>query len=812
VASRARVWLPIIAASAFLLTTAPVRAAQYTVDSFKLGAPIAQSDLNNQHYNCTPSDEFADAVRCEYTQQTTGRAGPLKVSHALVQAQDGTAVYLTATAAPVILSQSAVQNELNDLSRVIGERPTKVDVQPATSQSPTTVIATWGQVKLEEVQGDDYDVLANGKNPHLGVLIDLVGNLQYSIEHRLTIYQMTGGAGYVYSASLDASGRGHRHYVAIDPAQIAILQFRHLLAAILQKDRSLPGNDYQLWPDVAFVTRKLALDTSVKTANAALDQVFDASHSDKLRSHVWSLLPLGAIDRLGKHLYSRLDSYGPHTEHPQVRRDVVDFLAGHPSDRFPEFAYYLVGDLNGALQANPNSIINDVLHYGSGYKIMESLMQDATRVLKIDNDRTTPPGPRSELQGLAGGGPEAANFVIQMLDVCFRRPEWHDNRPLGAVMSNFAARADAAQSHFKAVLSQPSSPLADDAGFMLGWLASQQGRPEDALAYFSQAMTVGNGDYKSFAVAGAVSVVKQFPTPKQLATVESSQVLSQHAPLWYLAARSAYRDFDYASAIDASERALEAIKVPLEQLPVTTDPDRIEAALEKINPELSYDANVQELPYLIQASKDMLRYRAYLNSATTERPDVFAVNVKKMVNTYSMLLDPPDQPARPRVVEHKDLRQAVHLIEITLAVTPANNAQYAALRRWLLFRKIRVAAVFAPDTVPAAIAALQQEFPTSVLLNDALAEQIFAEGITAKDPDAAAKTFRELLQKYPNGNAVDNAYSWMSIALHCAGRKTDADNMDREIVQRFPRTRHAEYARKRLADPGHEINPTDCGW
>ena len=781
------------------------------VDGFRLGDQIAGSNPAYQSYSCRPSDEFADATRCERIQQINGKAGNLTVSHILIHARDGTALYIMANAAPVMLSQTIVQKELEDLSRVINGRPSKVDWHTQDGNAPTAVLATWGDVKLDEVKGEEYDLLANGKNPNLGILIDLVGDLEYSAKNYLPIYRITGGAGYVYGASFDGRGRGHRHYVAIDSAQLAIRQFRHDLAAILQEDRALPNDDYRLWPKVAFVTRNLARDTSVKTANETLDQVFDAMHSDKLRSHVWAMLPLGAIDRLGKNIYSRLDNYGPNTGYPQVRRDVQDFLAGHPTDRFIEFAYFLVGDFDSALRVNPNSVISEVLHYASGYKTMQSLTQDTLDILKTRTTRTTSPELQDTLSGWANGTPEAENFVIVILGLAFRHPELHDGKPLAAMVPNFAARAEAAQSQFKAVLNKPSSPLADDAAFMLGWLAIQQDKPNDALAYFSQAMTVGNGDYKGFGVAGAVSVVKRFPTHQQLTTVEASPILSQQAPLWYLAARSAYREFDYAGTIEAAQRALQAIKVPIAQLPVTTDPDRIEAALEKINPDLSYDANVQELPYLIEASKDMQRYQTYLNSVSTVPPDVFAENVKKAIGKYSMLLDPPDQPARPRVIQHKDLRQALHLIDIVLPVTP-KTAQYAALRRWLLYRRIRVAAVFAPDVLPAAIADLQQEFPTSPLMNDALAEQIFAEGITAKDPDAAAKTFKELLQKYPNGNAVDNAYSWMSITLHCAGRKTDANAMDRDIVRRFPNTRHAKYARDRLAHPDHPINPNDCGW
>jgi hypothetical protein len=65
----------------------------------------------------------------------------------------------------------------------------------------------------------------------------------------------------------------------------------------------------------------------------------------------------------------------------------------------------------------------------------------------------------------------------------------------------------------------------------------------------------------------------------------------------------------------------------------------------------------------------------------------------------------------------------------------------------------------------------------------------------------ATSTFNDLLQKYPTGNAVDNAYSWMAIGWACVGQPVKAREIDQEIVRRFSSTRHALYARKRLREP-----------
>src|ERR1700674_1549851 len=338
----ARAWPPLLMLLAEALATAPAQADQYVVDGFALGGQVALNGPNYQSYTCKPSEDFADATRCQRAQKRRGTLGELIVSNTLIHARDGTAIYIMANAAPVTLSRAAVQAEIEDLSRGINERPAKVEwlTQGRGSAVRTAVVAIWGQIKLEEVDSDDLRTIADGKNPRLGVLVDSAGDIPFSAQNGFLVYRMVGGPGYLYVASFDVSGRGHRHYVAIDGSQLAAIKFQRELETILQKDRSLANDDYRLWPEVAMVTRRLALDTSPTAANKLLDQIFDKSRSNKLRSHVWSLLPTGAIQRLAQNNYSLLDFYGPKTRHPEIRHSIQSLLVNKPSDPFIEFAHF----------------------------------------------------------------------------------------------------------------------------------------------------------------------------------------------------------------------------------------------------------------------------------------------------------------------------------------------------------------------------------------------------------------------------------------------------------------------------------------
>lgn len=773
------------------------RSEPYVVQGLKLGERIPLGTPSYRSYICKPSEYLEGFTWCERTQPRRTSAGGGSLSSTIMHAQDGTAVYLMAKVEPMSIDRSAVQNEIENLSKEFKERPTKVEWVPPRPGVPPSVIAYWGRIELRKLKPYEVETVADGDNSSMGVLVDSLGDLVRSAKAGLSVYRIAGGAGYLYSASIDVSGRGHLLYMAIDISQPAIRKFEPALHEVLQKDQLLASNDYALWREVALLTRNLSLNTSPTIANEALDKVFDKYPSKKLRSHVWSLLPLGSISNLAERAYWSISVYGPKTEHPEIRESIQKFLTDHPSEPFSEFLYYTIGEFDKALQVNPNSLIRGVLHYGSGHKILASLLEDTTKVVKIDKKQDFH---------------EPVNDTLVTLNA---NPKLYDNKLLGSVVPNFAARAAAAQPWFELVLRDESSPHRDDAAYMLGWLAFHQGKFKEALRYLSQAMALGNvmdggADYqRPAAMRQTVRIMARIPAREQISIVESDPTFAQQPALWYMAARSAYRDFNYALAIETAKRGLNTLKVPLDRLPATTDPQKINEAIKKIEPKLDDDLNLNEMPYLVEASREILKYETYLKSAATDRPDKVARQARAIIFKYSMLLDPPAQGAGRRSVPelaHKDLRQAAHLIDMTLESVP-KSAPHAPLREWLYYRKVRILVQFAPETVLDAVAAMEQEFPKSQLMDDALAEQIFAQGVMMRDVNAAQRTFQKLLANYPKGNAIDNAYTWMAIIYRCEGRAEDAQKANRDITRLFPLTRHASYARDRASKP----RLFDCG-
>jgi tetratricopeptide (TPR) repeat protein len=613
----------------------------------------------------------------------------------------------------------------------------------------------------------------------------------------------------------------------------AIGRYESKLREIVQQDQSRGNTDYELWPKLAFVTRNISLKTSPNVANKVLEKVFEPYPSKKLRSRVWSVLPLSVIKSLATHTYWTADTYGPRTGYPEIRRNIQKVLADNPSEPFSEFLYYTLGEFDKAAQINPTSIINDVLLYARGHKILESLLKDTISTLKMPKMPDPVPG---EI--------EPINATLAKLN---QHPELYNNELLGSVVPNFAARAGAAKPYFESVLRFESSPHRDDAAYMLGWLAFHQKEFKEALQYMSKAIVFGNGDYKRpAALKQTVRILTRFPAQEQITIVDSDPAFRQEPALWYVAARTAYRDLSFALAIKCAEQGLNAMNVPIDRLPATTDPEQIAEALAKLAPQkvadkpddsddkptdkpdddLDYlddlfasptmepdnifeDINLGEIVYLLEASREIERYQTYLKSLVADRSEDISKRARAIILKYSLLLDKPEQPTQPSSsskIEHKDLRQALHLIDITLEGVP-KDSRHTSLREWLHYRKIRILVQFEPKSVSTAVTAFEQEFPKSQLMDDALAEQVYAEGFRLKDVNAAQRTFRKLVDNFSGANALDNAHTWMAIIYRCAGRLQDSQKMNREIIRSFPMTRHARYALERMSNK----KPGACG-
>jgi hypothetical protein len=193
----------------------------YTVDGLALGARIEFESSTYRAYQCNPSEQFPEFTRCQRTQKQQnlwGRRNSESIN-SILHSRDGTAVYINRSVIPVIFDRNEIQSEINRLSSKFGERAREMRM-PQREGFPNAVIASWGKVQLEQLGADAISLLASGQSPRKGLLIDYLGDLRRSAQLRLPIYSLNGGAGYLWSASVDRSGRGHLRFLTADASAL----------------------------------------------------------------------------------------------------------------------------------------------------------------------------------------------------------------------------------------------------------------------------------------------------------------------------------------------------------------------------------------------------------------------------------------------------------------------------------------------------------------------------------------------------------------------------------------------------------------
>jgi hypothetical protein len=193
----------------------------YVVDGLALGARIDFGSPIYRSYQCSPSEQFPQFTRCQRTQkqQIVGSHRSIDSTSSILHSPDGTAVYINRYIAPGVFDRNQIQSEINRLSSKFGERANEMRM-PQREGVPNAVIASWGKVHLEQLDADGVSILASGQSPRKGLLIDYLGDLRRSAQLGLPIYSLSGGAGYLWSASIDRNGGSHLRFLTVDASTL----------------------------------------------------------------------------------------------------------------------------------------------------------------------------------------------------------------------------------------------------------------------------------------------------------------------------------------------------------------------------------------------------------------------------------------------------------------------------------------------------------------------------------------------------------------------------------------------------------------
>jgi hypothetical protein len=205
--------------SVLLTKLTSVQADPYGIDGLTLGSKVAYGTPAYRQYQCGLSQKFKGFVWCTKTIGNKEVRGRIKAS--ILHAQDGTIVYINRYQEPAHWSGDEVADDIQRYSGRIGEEPHIIQL-PTRPGLPMGILVAWGKVVLEPIVGDELRLLGEDKPLQTGIAIDFIGNFTQSARQGLPIYRLAGGAGFVWAASYNQSGRGTLRFSAVDASTYSL--------------------------------------------------------------------------------------------------------------------------------------------------------------------------------------------------------------------------------------------------------------------------------------------------------------------------------------------------------------------------------------------------------------------------------------------------------------------------------------------------------------------------------------------------------------------------------------------------------------
>jgi hypothetical protein len=202
------------------LTGHAMAATEYAVDGLAVATQLNFGRASYREYKCNPSDQFEGFIWCQKTRAEKARRGSRTTTYSLLHSKDGNVSYINRSQESASFDPSESELTIERYSRELGESA-RILKAPHRSGLPHGVIAVWGKITLEPLDQDSIKLLADGKNPRKGFLIDYLRDFTRSAKEGLPIYRIVGGPGLIWAASSDQKGRGTLRLAAVDVSGFA---------------------------------------------------------------------------------------------------------------------------------------------------------------------------------------------------------------------------------------------------------------------------------------------------------------------------------------------------------------------------------------------------------------------------------------------------------------------------------------------------------------------------------------------------------------------------------------------------------------
>lgn len=199
----------------FALAT-PTANPRYRVGGVSLGEQVQASPVF-RGFKCEPSQLFTGFTWCRKSESRAGDRGGFAVSSSMLVNRNGASVYINQVVTPAFFAPGEIIAEISKISKRFGEKP-RLYTMPPTRGVADAFIAAWGSIALEPLKRDEIAILASGGSTNSGLLVDHLADFRQSAKEGLPVYRIEGGAGYLWAASSDRTGRGALRFATADMA------------------------------------------------------------------------------------------------------------------------------------------------------------------------------------------------------------------------------------------------------------------------------------------------------------------------------------------------------------------------------------------------------------------------------------------------------------------------------------------------------------------------------------------------------------------------------------------------------------------
>jgi hypothetical protein len=171
-------------------------------------------------FTCPPSDTYEGHKFCKLTKRESVEQEvnslPLRRSSSPPTAGLTTANH---SIAPAFWNPGELQGDINKLIKTYGE-PAIILNMPSHPGLPQGVIAVWGKVNLEALDGESLGQLVAGADLKKGILVDFQNNFTLSAKNGLPVYRLSGSAGYIWIATVTPNSTGTLRFLTIDASAL----------------------------------------------------------------------------------------------------------------------------------------------------------------------------------------------------------------------------------------------------------------------------------------------------------------------------------------------------------------------------------------------------------------------------------------------------------------------------------------------------------------------------------------------------------------------------------------------------------------